>query len=182
MENASLHLCRRFFPLVSQNLEFPCACTEPIKYLIHRCVFQSCWLWGAVQLQHLSHLQRWKTRNQFENAPVGAFWLFVNESRRNTENQGNICEGKILEIFFILRLQSPEQGLLASNSAKACQSSKNIWTMLLIIRLGSPVRCRELDLIIFMGPFQLKILYDFVKRQIEKTGTHNMCWIDLVLI
>lgn len=63
------------------------------------CVFQRRWLPGNIQLQHLNLLQRWKTPSEFESAPVGPFWLFVSEGRRNAENRGNVYERKILGTF-----------------------------------------------------------------------------------
>lgn len=59
------------------------------------------WLPRDIQLQHLNLLQRQKTSHQFESVPVGPFWLSVSESRRNTENQGNDCDEKILRTFFL---------------------------------------------------------------------------------
>lgn len=48
----------------------------------------------------------------------------------------------------------------------ACQSSRTVWMMLLVIWLvlGSPVKTSELDLIFLMGPFLLEILHHSTEK------------------
>lgn len=76
-------------------------------------------------------------------------------------------EGPSLKAWLITRTGSPQH--------QACHFKEHLLHDLV---LGDPVRSRELDLRILMGPFQLKIFYDSIRALLSSHQIADCCFME----